>query len=573
MSNLRPRNRPSSFYPRGSSALLVRSPASPARRAGDLLALARERERAGFIDRAIEAYEAAIERADESGESSVLAEALRRLGVVQHHRDEQVSARTLAERSFDVAMDAGHDILAAEALNLIAAVEFESGAIPAARQIYQRALALAGTNLEIRARIEQNLGVLANVQGNLPAALEHYQRSLDACRSLGDEHGCAIAYHNLGMISADQQLWDDADRYFTSSVEIARRNGDVRLEGLCLLNHCEVHLARQHYDLARENAEAALAIFDRLDARLDKADAYKVLGVVYRDTGRHALAESRLTAAIDLAVSTSSVLSQAEATRELARLYQAMGRNQEALTLLNTAHSLFEHLDARVDMFDVLAKRARLEDTYLAIVRNWGQSIESADSYTHGHCERVAGYALEVARQLGFDEAALTTIRLGAYLHDLGKVKVPHEVLNKPGSLTREEFEVMQMHPVWGIELLENVEFPWDIKPIIRWHHEKYDGSGYPDRLRGDEIPVNAQVICIVDVYDALTTTRSYRKALDKGEALRRMRESKHWWRPDVYDAFMQTVGAEENAGAGKVDGRDACAEGDGPGIVRGEAA
>jgi putative nucleotidyltransferase with HDIG domain len=571
MSNLRPRNHPASYYPRGPSVRLARSPVIPARRAGDLLALARERERAGYIDRAIESYEAAIEYADQSGESSVLAEALRRLGVVQHHRDDQISARALAERSYEVAMAAGHDILAAEALNLIAAVEFEGGAIPAARQIYQRALALAGTNLEIRGRIEQNLGVLANVQGDLAEALGHYLRSLDACRSLGDEHGCAIAYHNLGMISADRQLWDDADRYFTSSVEIARRNGDVRLEGLCLLNHCEVHLARQHYDLAKQSAEDALAIFDRLDARLDKADAYKVLGVVYRDTGRHALAESRLTAAIDLAVSTGSVLSQAEATRELARLYQAMGRNQEALTLLNAAHSLFEHLDARVDMFDVLAKRARLEDTYLAIVRNWGQSIESADSYTHGHCERVASYALEVARALGFDETGLTTIRLGAYLHDLGKVKVPHEILNKTGSLTREEFEVIQMHPVWGIELLENVEFPWDIKPIIRWHHEKYDGSGYPDRLRGDEIPVSAQVICIVDVYDALTTTRSYRKALDKSEALRRMRESKHWWRPDVYDAFMGTVGMEANDDARDVGG--ACADGGGSGIVGGEAA
>jgi HD-GYP domain-containing protein (c-di-GMP phosphodiesterase class II) len=152
-------------------------------------------------------------------------------------------------------------------------------------------------------------------------------------------------------------------------------------------------------------------------------------------------------------------------------------------------------------------------------------------------------------------------------------VKVPHEVLNKPGSLTREEFEVMQMHPVWGIELLESVEFPWDIKPIIRWHHEKYDGSGYPDRLRGDEIPVNAQVICIVDVYDALTTTRSYRKALDKSEALRRMRESKHWWRPDVYEAFMRTVGAEEGDAAGRSSGCGACAEGGATGIVRGEAA
>ncbi len=539
---------PSPIQREGKPVRLALVPDSRRRRAGDLLAIARKREREGSPDQATEAYELAIEMADQSGDSSVLAESLRRLGVVQHNRDDQAVARRLCQRSYEVASVAGHYILAAEALNILGIIEFETGAIPAAREIYRRALAVGGSNLELRARIEQNLGILSNIQGDLPEALQHYQRSLDACRSVGDEHGCAIAYHNLGMISSDQQLWDDADRYFTSSAEIARRNGDVRLEGLCLLNHCEVHLARQHYDFAKESAEEALAIFDRLDAQLDKADVYKVLGIVYRDTGRHALAESRLTAAIDLAMGTGSVLSQAEATRELARLYQAMGRNQEALTLLNAAHSLFEHLDARVDMFDVLAKRAKLEDTYLAIVRNWGQSIESADSYTHGHCERVAGYALDVARELGFDEAALTTIRLGAYLHDLGKVRVPHEVLNKPGSLTREEFEVMQMHPVWGVELLESVEFPWDIKPIIRWHHEKYDGSGYPDRLRGEEIPVNAQVICIVDVYDALTTTRSYRKALDRSEALRRMHESRHWWRPDVYDAFMRTVGGERAA-------------------------
>jgi putative nucleotidyltransferase with HDIG domain len=154
----------------------------------------------------------------------------------------------------------------------------------------------------------------------------------------------------------------------------------------------------------------------------------------------------------------------------------------------------------------------------------------------------VADYALALARELGLDEAQQTTIRIGAYLHDLGKVRVPHEILSKPSKLTAEEFRVIQMHPVWGLELLATVEFPWDIKPIIRWHHEKYDGSGYPDRLRGDEIPINAQIICIVDVYDALTTTRSYRAAMSRAEALANMEEHRGWWRPDVYRAFVQSV-------------------------------
>jgi putative nucleotidyltransferase with HDIG domain len=176
------------------------------------------------------------------------------------------------------------------------------------------------------------------------------------------------------------------------------------------------------------------------------------------------------------------------------------------------------------------------------LVRDWGQSIESADSYTHGHCERVGAYAQAVAGALGLPENEITTIRLGAYLHDVGKVHVSPEILNKQGRLTDEELRVMQQHPAWGVKMLEGIEFPWDIKPIIRWHHEKYDGTGYPDRLAGDAIPLAAQIVGIVDVYDALTSTRSYRAALTHQDAVGVMQETRHWWRADIYAAFVDSV-------------------------------
>ena len=509
----------------------------------ELLQQARGLERAGAMADAVQAYESAIAAAASAGERRIMAEALRRLGVVHHHRDLPSLARELCQRSYDTAISIGDSVLAAEAINALAGFDFEGGRIEAAREQFYRALELGNASAELRGRTEQNLGILANIQGRLAEAVAHYQRSLAAFESSGEERGCAIAYHNLGMVSADRELWDDADRYFSRTLDIARSIGDVHLQGLGLLNHAEVHLARQHYDLARSNAEDALAIFDRLGSRLDKADAYKVLGRIFRETGRNALAESRLRMAVDLAVSTGSILSEAEASRELALLYQNMGRNQEALRYLNAAHRLFGRLDARVDLVDVSTKVARLEETYFEVVRNWGQSIESSDSYTFGHCERVAEYALALARELGLDAEQQTAIRIGAYLHDVGKVRVPHEILNKPGALTPEEFRVIQMHPIWGLELLATVEFPWDIKPIIRWHHEKYDGTGYPDRLRGDEIPVSAQIIGIVDVYDALTTTRSYRPALSQGEALAKMFECRGWWRADVYQAFVRSLG------------------------------
>ncbi len=524
--------------------------------AADLVREAREHERAGSIPETIACYEAAITAAERAGKRAVLAEALRRLVVVRHHRNESVVARALCTRSYAVAREAGNDLLAAEALNTQGCLDLSAGALAEARQDFVRAVELARANRELGARVEQNLGVLANIQGDFEEALVRYRRSLDAYQAARDEHGCAIVYHNLGMTSTDRGELEQADRYFQQCFEIARRTGDANLQGLCLVNHAEVHLTRGRFSDAHRAAEAGLALFDRLDAWSEKAEAYRMLGMVYRETGRTALAESRLRSAIDLSVSAGSPLNEAEASRELAILYQGMGRNQEALSLLNAAHRLFRRLDARVDLVHVDGKMAELEAAYLAVVREWGQSIESSDTYTFGHCERVARHAVAVARALGSDAQAQTTIRLGAYLHDVGKVRVPREILCKPGPLTRDEFAVVQMHPIWGIELLAGVEFPWDLKSIIRWHHERYDGTGYPDRLRGDEIPRSAQIVGIADVYDAMTTTRPYRPAFSHAAALAQMEEGREMWSEAVYSAFLASVAQRQALETGPAPGR-----------------
>jgi putative nucleotidyltransferase with HDIG domain len=180
--------------------------------------------------------------------------------------------------------------------------------------------------------------------------------------------------------------------------------------------------------------------------------------------------------------------------------------------------------------------------SHLALVCRLGELIDATHRYTFGHCERVAEYAVDIARRFGFLERQLTAVRLGAHLHDLGKVCVPSEILNKPGPLTAEEIEIMQTHPVRGVELLEGIQFPWDIKPIIRWHHERYDGSGYPDGLRGEEIPIGAQIIGIADAFDALTTTRSYRPAVSVDAAVQEIRQNHRQWNPEVYLAFVSSI-------------------------------
>lgn len=507
----------------------------------------KEHEQRGRLDEAVRAFIAAAASASTaSWDLAAKAEALRRHASIKRRRQEFDIALELCRESCTVAAAVPDDELTAEALNGLGAVQFERGDTAAAKKTLEQALALGGHRPALRGRIQQNLGIVANIRGDYREALACYEQSLDAFRTAGDTRMCAVAYHNLGMINADQEQWAAADRYFEASLEIAETLGDRQLRGLVLLNRTEVHLACQRYEDARRSAEDALQLFDQLGVRQWKSHAYKFLGMLYRDTGASALAEARFQSAIAMANESGAVLDEAEATRELAILYQRLDRNHEALRLLNAAHRLFTRWGAQADAQDVRGKMVALERLYLDLVAAWGRSIESADGYTFGHSERVAQYAEAVSVALGWDEYERTTVRLGAYLHDLGKVRVPHEVLNKPGPLTHEEREIMEMHPLYGLEMLGSVEFPWDVKTIIRSHHEKIDGTGYPDRLRGDEIPVSAQVICIVDVYDALTTTRPYRAAFTHERAIAEMTTCRRWWRQDVYDAFTKTVGAPE---------------------------
>src|SRR5438093_1716809 len=227
---------------------MLRGPRTSGRPAADLLHDARAQEHAARICDAIVLYEAAIAAAEGAGETAPLAEALRRLAVIRHHRNESDEARRLCHASFTVAHAAGNDLLAAEALNTLGGVELETDAVGDARRHFLRALELGGHSRELCARAEQNLGILANIQGDFDEALARYGRSLEAYCESNDEHGRAIAFHNLGMASADRERFDEAERYFRQSHEIAARAGDAYLGGLCLVKHAKVHGARERYE-------------------------------------------------------------------------------------------------------------------------------------------------------------------------------------------------------------------------------------------------------------------------------------------------------------------------------------
>lgn len=154
-----------------------------------------------------------------------------------------------------------------------------------------------------------------------------------------------------------------------------------------------------------------------------------------------------------------------------------------------------------------------------SIMTMLGHIVEARDPYTEGHCQRLAEYAVALGRALGLDATDLDTLSRGAVLHDVGKIALPDSVLLKPGRLNRDELALMQEHPVVGDNLCRTVRSLERVRPIVRSHHERQDGRGYPDRLRGEEIPLLAHVVAVVDVFDALTTTRPYRGAITATEA------------------------------------------------------
>jgi putative two-component system response regulator len=170
--------------------------------------------------------------------------------------------------------------------------------------------------------------------------------------------------------------------------------------------------------------------------------------------------------------------------------------------------------------------------------------IEARDPYTGGHCERLAEMSACLAEKLGLSEEHIKALRRAGIVHDIGKVVVPDAILLKPGPLTEDETAVMRKHPVVGEHICAPLRTFRLVLPIIRHHHEKHDGSGYPDGLRGGEIPLTAAILQLADVYDALTTNRPYRMASSPDIALRIMEEeaARGWWDRDLFDAFREMV-------------------------------
>ena len=254
-------------------------------------------------------------------------------------------------------------------------------------------------------------------------------------------------------------------------------------------------------------------------------------------------------------VALSQALSYA---RDLKAAYEAARAREEELVAANERlrQGYRQSLQYAVDL-----KRTyrNLQRAIFQSLLGLANALEAKDAYTSGHSSRVSRFGRELALAAGLSNTAAETVAQAGLLHDLGKISVPETILTKPGALSPEEWEIMRRHPVASAQIVAPLEFFDQGAVILRHHHERYDGSGYPDGLRAEMIPIGARIVAIADVYDALTSDRPYRARLPHAEAVGHLRQAGgHTLDAELVDLFLDLFGG---VGAERIGGTHAAAE------------
>lgn len=483
---------------------------------------AQAEEKAGRRAAARVAYEQALYSIASEEDARQVSSIIRWIARTFNTDGDATAALDCLEAALAIAEIWGDDAAAGHALNVQAVVSWQRGDMDDAERLYlmARNRAIRAGDAKLAAMTAQNLGVLANIRGDFAVAEHQYKASLSDYRSLGLTTDVCVALNNLGILYIAQQRWPEAETALTEGVQICERTGDTVARSQLDINLAELWVAREEYARAHGAVRKALAAAVQNGDASAIGKATKLLGVIASETGTYEEAERHFLRADEVATARGEVLLQAEIARDRATLARRMGRNRDVLQQLNRAHRLFTQLRAQPELRDIGSRVGQLEQEFVHVARRWGESIEAKDRYTQGHCQRVAELACAIATAGGFDETALFWFRIGALLHDVGKLVIPPEVLNKPGKLNDEEWALMKSHTTAGAEMLNDIDFPWDVRPMVESHHERWDGKGYPHGLAGEEIPLIARILTIADVYDALTSVRSYKRAWTHQETM-----------------------------------------------------
>ncbi|MDB4876780.1 MAG: diguanylate cyclase [Gemmatimonadetes bacterium] len=498
-------------------------------------------EREGRRDDARSLYERALYSLRRSEDGKLASSLLRWIARTYQLDADLAAALDCLEAAIAIAELVGDAGAVGHAINIQAIVYQQDGDLDKAESLWieARSQAITAGETRLAAMTAQNLGVISAVRGDHEKTLRHYRTSLAEFRTLGAPKEVLIALNNMGKLCTDLERWEDATKAFEEGTQIADALGDIPARIMIEVNRAALEIARGDFVAARSACELAMSLSVQTPGGFSQGEIEKHFGTVAREMGELAAAEAHLERARVIALEGRDLLLSAETAREHAELCRKQGRHRDALMHLNRGHRIFTQLSAKRDVADIDRHNARLERHFLEAVRHWSATIESKDRYTQGHCERVADLACALALRAGLETRELFWFRIGAIVHDVGKLIIPSDVLNKPGKLAPDEWELVKRHPVAGVEMLSDMDFPGDVIPMVRSHHERWDGQGYPDQLGGADIPRSARILCIADVYDALTSKRSYKGALPHDAAMEVMRaDTGKQFDPELFAQF-----------------------------------
>ena len=470
--------------------------------------------------------------------------ALRWLGRAYLEQGNRSAAADVLEAAVAAAEQAKRPAAVAQALNVVGIVEQTRGNLERAAELYlaAREQAIAAGDRALLAMIDQNVGTLASIRGDTIGALDAFRSSLGGYKSLHLPNYAGQVLNNIGLAFMDLGELAAAESAYVEATEAFAEDGDRTNELTVAVNQIQLWIAMRHFDRADTRSEELLRIAGSRPMPW-LGEVHRHLGVIARERSEYKRADEHLAFAARYADETEDLLLSADVAQQQAELYWTEQRHREMLASLNRARVIYSRLNAPHRVAQIEQRNSGLESRFLEIARRWGDSIEGKDHYTQGHCERVAGVACILAERTGIGSRDMFWFRLGALLHDVGKIIVPAEVLNKAGPLTPDEWTLMKRHPEAGLELVADVDFPGDVRAMIRNHHERWDGKGYPDGLSGEATPLPARILCIADVYDALTTARAYRTAMSHDQGVALMRSSRGQFDPQLLEMFIQWAG------------------------------
>lgn len=477
-----------------------------------------------------------------------------------------------------IAEETGSRLEKARALNALGVLYYSRHDFERAISYYERASAWIGDDEDpaTLARVHSNLGWALWYMGNFHRAKYAFQYSLELFEPLGMEVLAARVRMGLGLLYLETAELDLAYDYTRQALTVFETHGDQNYEGRACINLGAVLTEKKDYDGARTFLDRAERIHRSRENKRMLAYTYTELARLYERRGDFGAAMDYCNRSLVTIFSDITQVDRMEVARLshlFGRIFTAMGDYDKATGYLERAYDYYNILHVahqkervahdlkiagcgtgnllqartRIAVEDGQFREQELRLQYLNTFLCLADALEAKDPYTRGHSERVTAYALLIAHEMGLSHKEKEILGCAGRLHDVGKMTVSDTILNKPGRLTDEEYAHIKKHPKAGADMTRFILTSREALSLVRHHHERYDGKGYPDGLKGKEIPFLTRILSVADVYDALTSDRPYRPAFPHSKAMQIIIEnSGTQFDPDVVAAFVRCHSLEK---------------------------